>query len=140
MADPTNVEVVVDKVTAYLDTVANKLGVTAGKVWPWLVKQQVLEGISVAITAVVCGVLTCVGIKGMIKYWGESTNRRDDESYDENNDRETRVFFFRTLYTSVGVIAFLIFLIFAIDLINSGLWKLLNPEYHALMDLISAVK
>lgn len=140
MSDPTNVGVVVDKVTAYLDTVAAKLGVAAGKVWPWLVKQQVLEAISVFASAAISGVFTYIGIKGMIRYWGESTRSRDGESYSENNDRETRVFFHRTLYTSVSVIAFIVFLIFSVEALNVGLWKILNPEYHALMDLISAVK
>lgn len=140
MADPTNVSVVVDKVTAYLDTVAAKLGVAAGKVWPWLVKQQILEGISTGLLTLV-GLVGCVVcIKGMVKWYSSSTIRRRNEDWDDANDRENQVLLHRVLYTCIGIIFALMLLIAGLEFMNVGMWKLFNPEYHALMDLIKAVK
>jgi len=47
--DANDVGQVIDKVATYLDAIAQKLGVGVGKIWPWFVKQQYVEGARAAL-------------------------------------------------------------------------------------------
>jgi hypothetical protein len=136
----TDVNLVVDKVAGLLEKVADKIGVAADKVWPWLVKQQVLEGSSLLVLFLIGAVGTFFTVKGCGRWWGESTRMKENDSFSNKDEKEITVFSRRLMYTVGAIIFALVALVTGIEFINIGAWKLFNPEYFALMDLISAAK
>ena len=134
----TDVNLVVDKVSGLLEKVAGKIGVAADTVWPWLVQQQILEGVSLGAIAVISAVGTYLTTKGCLKWWSASTHRRASEDWDDADNRELKVFTYRTVY-GIGTFIFTLILVVAgIEFISRGALKLFNPEYYGLMELISA--
>ncbi|OGC77241.1 hypothetical protein A2619_04470 [candidate division WWE3 bacterium RIFOXYD1_FULL_39_9] len=113
----------VELVTNYLDKIAEKIGVTVEQVWPWLVKQQIVEAYSALILFGFFIILTLITIAFL--FIGDKYKLFD---WDEGNKY---VYFF-----SILCIASLIGLIASGIATISEVPDLFNPEYQALKDLI----
>ncbi|RLI63011.1 MAG: hypothetical protein DRO67_06420 [Candidatus Asgardarchaeum californiense] len=121
--DETNMQMALD----YIDKIAEKLGTTASNVWPWFVRQQIIDAITSAIFLVVS--LSCFlsVLRFMALHW------RLDTGYSIcHNDHEP-------VWVLLG--AFL--LIISVVSIISGLCEIpavFNPEYAAVKDIMSMIK
>ena len=71
-----NIEVAVEKIASFLEKIAVKIGVAADTVWPWIVKQQVIEGASVLIALVICAALSVLSYNKFAKYAFMDTVRK----------------------------------------------------------------
>ncbi|WP_099301938.1 hypothetical protein [Bacillus sp. Marseille-P3800] len=120
-------EEVLDKVTDYIDAIAENLGVAAEHVYPLMVEQMVLEGWIAGGSLIISTVLFCLmfgfALKYTIKHW--------DDLYHSDNEIWTVVG-----CLILGVIA-LILLIASFASVPTYIMKIMNPEYYVFKDLIS---
>lgn len=137
--DATDVSTVVDKVAGLLEKMAGKIGVAADKVWPWLVKQQYIEGATSVVTFGVLFVLSVFCAKKFAVWMGESTVRGRDEDFSVHDEKENRIMLYRVVWGVGGAVA-VIATIAAFFQGVTALQQLINPEYFALMDLLKAAK
>jgi len=102
------------EILKYLDKIGEQLGVGAGRVWPWMLKEQVVSFwtsvIFVFVFGVISGVFLFVALKTGVEEW-----------------------FWICGFLSV------VFFVAVVNLIWS-VPQVLNPEYYALRDLLSMVK
>ena len=134
-----NIEVAVEKIASFLEKIAVKIGVAADTVWPWIVKQQVIEGASVLIALVICAALSVLSYNKFAKYAFMDTVRKNDEDWDTHRNRKSKAEAFSIVWMVFGgCVAF--GLVVALLSSFTGIQQLINPEYFALMDLISAAK
>ena len=105
------------RIAEILGSLANKIGTTANKVFPWYVKQQVLEGWSSIFVILVVSLISSV--------CALKTFKKAD--FDENV-KETTIFV-------ISVIIFVICLVLFSASFTTLLTQITNPEYHALGQL-----
>lgn len=132
---------VIDKVATYLDGIAAKLGVGVGKIWPWLVKQQVLEGYTAVASAaglVAITVATWVGFYILIVRG--KVYRAERETYDSHERREMCYVAACVTLGILGVIGAVGSAAMVFGDMPSAIRHILNPEYYALADLMNMVK
>jgi hypothetical protein len=111
----------------YLDGIASRLGTTVEHVWPWLVRQQYINAIYPVFIAIIAG---CIFFAITIY-----TNKHWDTEYGFNiSKRDLEAPFISACVLSGAV--FLFYLIVSMFSFS----HVFNPEYHALMKLISMVK
>jgi hypothetical protein len=114
-------------ITEYLDKVAGQIGVAGAEVWPWFIKQQYVDS-AIAVTAFfITGVALYFTVRYAFAHWKPETGY---SIYNSDHEAEW--------YTAIGLLT-LLFFISTVTFLKYG-FKLLNPEYHALMKLLSAVK
>ena len=121
-----NVSATIDigkNITALLEKLAAQIGVTVDKVWPWLIKQQVIEGwMFVLILAAVVSVALPSFLAGAVLM------RKSSEEV---------LPFALTLVSGLLLMACLFV---GVGGLSSAVTKINNPEYAALRDLIAMVK
>lgn len=102
-----------------LEKLAAQLGVTIDKVWPWLVKQQIISGWSRIIIWMIFTAIFSVSLKIFAR-----------------KEKQTDDYFF-----AMVVDATLLICCVAIGLLggSTAIAQILNPEYAALKDLMSMV-
>lgn len=107
---------------ALIEKLAAQIGVTVDKVWPWLVRQQVVEGWS-ALAMIAAAVLLGACFLGVAYRLGKT---RSDE-----------------VFMPFLLIGGTLFLGGLLVLLMGGSYlvrQILNPEYFALKDLVQMVK
>lgn len=109
---------IVNKAFEYVDAVAQKLGVDADYVYPLLVKQQIVSGV----TGLVIGLIFMIASYFLLK---KSIPILIDDDLD----------FFGFVGSAVGIAAAVIGVIIFFD--NIG--PLINPEYYAIKEIMSFV-
>ena len=135
----TDVNTVVDKVAGLLEKVADKLGVAANKVWPWLVKQQYVEGATPLIALGICTAASVFSYTRLVKYMSFSTDRKNGEDWDAHKARKANIEAFQMIWGGVLALTFAGGIL-ALLCSMGGIQQLINPEYFALMDLVKAAK
>jgi putative Mn2+ efflux pump MntP len=101
-------------VTSLIEKLAHQIGTTVDKVFPWYVKQQVMEGWMYIITAVLAILL------GWMMF-AISFKKAD---FDEGN---------RYIAPAItGLILLAFGCVFLLSGLSSSVTKICNPEYHAL--------
>jgi hypothetical protein len=122
MAIPTDVNASIDigkNLTSLLERLAAQIGTTADKVFPWYVKQQVLEGwtyFALLIPFFVLGTVLC--IKGFNK-----VDCDDENKY--------------TVVLGVGVVLLILVFFACVANFGNAFTQILNPNYHALHAIIT---
>ena len=116
-------KLVLDKI----DQLVDKAGAAGEKVWPWLIKQQYIDALSLTLLTFILGGVTSLFIWFTIKHWRPETGY---SIYD--NDMEG-IF--------VGIAIFLSFIFIILFCFSLGsLTHLFNVDYWALQDLLSQIK
>jgi hypothetical protein len=113
-------EKVIDKAFGYIDSVAQKLGVAAEHVWPLMIKQQVVGGITDLFFGVVLAVAAYLLIRQAMK---------DLTTYEGSEERGLVLSF-------LGGIA----AIFAFFCIYFSVGPIINPEYYAIQEILEVIK
>jgi len=112
-----------------IDAVAAKIGAGANHFYPILVKQQVIEGLqSLALALIlfsIAGVLIFVGFKNAKKFKSEKIRPHDLTSP-------------RATFINTMLISSIVFIIIGCQHVH--LTMILNPEYHALKDILGMFK
>lgn len=111
-------------ITALLEKLAAQIGQSVDKVWPWLVRQQVIEGWT---NLALCGLFLVLG--AALFLWGAHLCRKN------NGDDDWR---FALLLAGGGVLLISLFVI-AVSF-SANITKIINPEYAALQELVRMVK
>ena len=103
-------------ITGLIQQLANQIGVTADKVFPWYVKQSMIEGywffgISILIALIGLSILIC----------GITRKEKDDA---------------KSIMTAISCM--LIFLVIFVNCLGGAdaLGKIINPEYYAMKEII----
>ena len=112
----------IQQITEYIDKIAEKIGVLGVEVWPWSVKQQIIEGVKPILLFVFMFPIFCWFLKKIYKRdfkWCGST-------------KDFTGFALCILFGFMSLVAVIDFLVHF-----SGL---INPEYAALKDLIGMFK
>ncbi|MBU2177603.1 MAG: hypothetical protein KJ556_21130 [Gammaproteobacteria bacterium] len=110
-----------------IDKIAAKLGTTVEHVWPWFVRQQYIDAFYYLFISVVVWGALFVGLRFCLKHW----NSKSGYSI-YGNDHED-------LWWAVIIITAVI----AAILLIIGIFEfadILNPEFHALKDIIKSVR
>jgi len=103
--------------TKLIDRLAAQIGTTTDKVFPWYVKQQVIEGwcwIGCSVFGAAVGICVCLFA---IKKWDNG----------KNADNELNA-----IALTIGVIILLIALVFLIFGTSGAVTQITNPQYYAL--------
>ena len=117
-----------DKIINALTQLANKLGTTVEQLWPMLVQQQRLEGITVVVMIALVFTVSLLILR----------NVKDKEWFDEtkNSDPPTTAGVLG-LVSTIGFIGSIVFLVFGSKWIVTSIF---NPEYWALKDIADMLK
>lgn len=118
----------IELITTYLDKLAGKLGVGAGQIWPWLIKQQYVDGF-LAIFLFICstiGLYACV--RFVIKHWNPDSVEANPIYSICREDHEP-------VWVILSVILIIVWFI-TLGSAVTDIRHLLNPEYGALKDLL----
>ena len=114
----------IDKVTQYLDKISAKIGVGIGSIWPWLVKQQIVDAwysfAMFIISFLISSFLISIFFKNKKKW-------ENDECW------------------ILFVVGYSMTLSSLLSIVALVCWfkyfpAIFNPEYAALMDLINKIK
>ncbi|AHN66480.1 membrane protein [Bacillus phage Bcp1] len=124
-----------DKLGGFIDELAKQLGVAATHVYEVLVKQQMVDGISLLVKA---GVWLAILIllwtlmnKLVFKKW---SNFYNDDPYGFDAQ------FALGVVTVLLAVVTIFFSFYIVDWLTLGIKKLLNPEYYALEDIMTFIK
>lgn len=124
-----------DKLGGFIDELAKQLGVAATHVYEVLVKQQMVDGISLLVKA---GVWLAILIllwtlmnKLVFKKWSSLYN---DDPYGFDAQ------FALGIVTVLLAVVTIFFSFYIVDWLTLGIKKLLNPEYYALEDIMTFIK
>ncbi|ALO79662.1 hypothetical protein HOBO_254 [Bacillus phage Hobo] len=124
-----------DKLGGFIDELAKQLGVAATHVYEVLVKQQMVDGISLLVKA---GVWLAILIllwtlmnKLVFKKW---SNFYNDDPYGFDAQ------FALGIVTVLLAVVTIFFSFYIVDWLTLGIKKLLNPEYYALEDIMTFIK
>lgn len=118
---------IVNKGFTLLEQIAAKIGVTVEYLWPFMVKEQTVQWLTSIMMFIVCAVLSTFVIKHIdteaLRY-----------NYDGDKDKTAQIF--------LVIIGAILAIMTAVGFVD--MWVatpgLLNPEYHALKDLINMIK
>lgn len=109
-----------NNITALLEKLAAQIGTTADKVFPWYVKQQVLEGyiwMSLSLSALFLGAILA------ITSWKKA-------DFNGSGNRHSMLAWF-------GVILFVFGLVFSVFGAKGAITQIVNPNYYALKSMTS---
>jgi hypothetical protein len=135
-----------EKVTDYIDAVAAKLGVAAEHVYGVLLRQSFATGIADTVLGVILLAVLITICTLIIKAYTKAEYKRDEgriyssheipvnfyaklKDFIDDND----LFWF--LFTIVSICL----AIFSIVCLYCGILELINPEYYAIKDILSAI-
>ena len=118
-----------EQINSVIDNLANKLGIAADKIYPYLVKQSFAEGIVGIVMFLVFLILFIISIKMSMKYVGVL-----------NDELELDASTF--MFILFIIIAFFTFIVSLFSLPDLGFCviKIINPEYAAIQELIKLIK
>lgn len=119
-----------EKVFEYIDALAAKVGVASEQLFKTLVKQQLIEGITGMAMYLVFLLIAIVFIKVGLRWFSKR-----DKNFDVDKDFHPSYF----LFISAGVILIIWTLAFALDF-KDTLTQVMNPEYHAIQDILDVFK
>lgn len=117
-------EKVIDKGFALLDQIAAKLGLTVDYLWPFMVKEQIVQ-------FVVSCLLFVTGVAGMVVV-------NHYLNYGQFNDGGTSSI--KSVVLAIIGVIFAVAAVFGFIELWANLPGFLNPEYHALRDLMRMVR
>lgn len=109
-----------DNITVLLEKLAAQIGTTADKVFPWYVKQQVLEGyiwMSLSLSALFLGAILAIAS------WGKA-------DFDGPGNRYS-------MLAGFGVVLFVFGFIFSVFGAQGAITQIINPNYYALKSMTS---
>lgn len=111
----------------YLDKIAEKLGTTASNVWPWFVKQQIIDAIASAIFIVFSLGCFLFTLRFMVLHFDP------DEGYSINKKGHDGLWVLLCLF---------MFVIFVISVVHGffNIPVIFNPEYAAVKDIIGMIR
>ena len=113
-----------DKLEGLLTSLASKLDLTAKDIWPWMMKQVILDAISGMIVTGAALVLSLLAFNYFRKFpfWG---------TYDPTP---------KGMCAAISVLSSLVLIFIILFLIPDWIGAILNPEYAALLRLTSMIK
>lgn len=118
-------------ITQYLDKIGEKLGLTAGHLWPVFVRQQIVE----FYVSIFCVFLCAVVFFPLVIYTVRNWNRSDSSS---NSSIEDGGAWQAILVVSTAFVG--VFLLASVAVSINSLSAFLNPEYGAMEDLMRMLK
>jgi hypothetical protein len=117
-----------ERINLVIDNLSNKLGVTVNKIYPTLIKQSYIEGMSGIILFVLSIIIGIVCFKTILKYW---------KCWNENHVTK------ETILTAVsflfGIISVMLFIV-QLTQLQYNLSRLINPEWHAIEKILMLLK
>jgi len=117
-----------EQINLVIDNLSNKLGVTVNKIYPTLIKQSYIEGMSEIILFVLSIIIGIVCFKTILKYW---------KCWNENNvTKETILTVVSSLF---GIISVMLFIV-QLTQLQYNLSRLINPEWHAIEKILMLLK
>ena len=108
-----------DNAIKLLEKIAEQIGTTADKVFPWYVKQSILSGYLYLIAV---GIAFLTGILLMFRFYGKA-------EWDNGNRY--------TVLSVIGIVVSIFAFLFGIFGLSGSISQIYNPEYHALHNLVS---
>ena len=116
-----------DNITVLLEKLAAQIGTTADKVFPWYVKQQVLEGhiwMSLSLSALFLGAILAIAS------WGKA-------DFDGPGNRYFMLAGFGVVLFVFGFIFSVFGFIFSVFGAQGAITQIINPNYYALKSMTS---
>jgi hypothetical protein len=118
-----------EKITQYIDAIAQKLGVATEYVWEVLTKQMVIEGWVYSITLIGGSLLMIFGLYKLAMY----IKNNYDDLYDK--DFEFPIMLLAAIYT---VFVFVLLVVTFVET-PGNIMKIVNPEYYAIKEILEAI-
>jgi hypothetical protein len=126
-----------DQINSVIDKLAEKLGMATNAIYPYLVKQAAVNGITDIVLCIVAVLFTIGFIFGVKKAY--FTKDKDGKTwyYSKYEDDEE---FGIILITIILAILQVILLFCLVGWICDAITAFMNPEYYALRDLLNMLK
>jgi uncharacterized protein YqhQ len=123
-----------DKVTAYIDALAQKLGVAAEHVYITLIRQQYVEGIT--------SIIACLFAIGVTFYIAKKTTELTKNKREAAKEKWITSMSEDLAPVAVAVtwVLFFISLIVTMFVIPGSVSQLINPEYYAIKEILNSLK
>jgi hypothetical protein len=132
-----------DQINSVIDKLAEKLGVATNAIYPYLIKQAIVNGIVDVVLCALAVLFTIGFIYGIKKVYFDKFDKNDEDEnalsfYDAQLNSSHR----ETIVTITIVLALIeIGLIFGFFIwASDAITALINPQYYALRDLLSMLK
>lgn len=116
-----------ETITKYIDQLAQSLNVASEHVYEALIKQAMVSGIASIVWAVIFGIATLI-----VLYVGFMSAKEEFDRYGFDHD------VFMTLFVTLIATSFVV-VPFGLA-VENALTALLNPEYWAIKEVLSAIK